>query len=78
MGLFPVSGYSNKTMNIHVQIFVLGTCVFVSLGCIPNSGVDGSYVQSVSKASIIYIPTGSGNEHSDFTSSPALVIISFL
>ena len=48
MGLFPVSGYSNKTMNIHVQIFVLGTCVFVSFGCIPNSGVAGSYVKSVS------------------------------
>ena len=41
MGLFPVSAYSNKTMNIHVQIFVLGTCVFVSFGCIPNSGVAG-------------------------------------
>ena len=76
MGLFPVFGYSNYTINIHVQIFVLGTCIFVSFGCIPISGALGSYVKSVSKASIIYIPTGSGNEHSDFfTSSPALVII---
>lgn len=37
---------NNAPLNIHVQIFVW-TYVFIYLGCIPSSGIAGSYGTSM-------------------------------
>ena len=44
IGLLPLflTITNNSSIIIHIQVFV-GTCLFISLGCVPGCGIAGSY-----------------------------------